>query len=399
MIALPERRLLRQMGGLLLSNIRHLIVMAALMAMTPAARADDGPNQSDIGLTVSVASPAGVGPSEADLPPPKPQICPLFVSPQDPVFCLAQLAPTSLAENPDADFPLKDLDRFSLLDFEHLFRGLVPPTGPGGMGFQPRFTDPLALTIVGLPLGNETGAPPRALRAAYDVPQLFAGLEVTSTGAIHRTTLADDLANNSANGRIGVNYKEYGINVNIAPDLLVSWGDMGGSETRYGVVNQISTDLSPNLSLMLSSAYNYFSYEDPLQNRSIVRGRMGLTYKYASGYRLGVNFRTQNAYDQYDSRHVFGPGISVTLPVSETISFTATNQFDFTQLSQSDAGIDIPQYGRRQQVELQTNWTPKTVANQGMTVTAGYAYTYDTLTIASAEPRETAIRVALTMRF
>lgn len=392
------------MGGFLLSYIRHLFVMAALMAMTPIAMADDGrfpekSSQSDVGLIVSIAPPAGAVPSGAELPPPGPQICPLFVSPQDPVFCLAQLAPTSLTENPDTDFSLRVLDHFSLLDFDHLFSDLAPSAGPDGMGFHSRFTDPLALTIVGLPAGDETGASPRALRAAYDVPQFFEGLTVTSSGAIRRTTLAGDLASNSANGRIGLTYKEYGINVNIAPDVLVNWGDMAGSETRYGVVNQVSTDLAPNLSLMLSSAYNYFSYEDPLQNRSVVRGRMGLTYKYASGYRIGASFRSQNAYDEYDSRYIFGPGISVTVPVSDTVSFTATNQFDFTQLSQSDAGIDIPQYGRRQQVELQANWTPKAVANQGMTVTAGYAYTYDTLTIDSAEPRVASARIAVAMRF
>lgn len=238
-----------------------------------------------------------------------------------------------------------------------------------------------------------------ALRIDRDFP-LLGGVNVTSDSAISRASdrHGSGIRRQSADSRVGLVYRDRGITLRFDPDVTVEWGDQQADLTRLGVSHEIFADLADDLTLTLASGYEVFSYPaNRLDNYYIERRRIGLTYRHHNGYRFGVSALSRSRHGHYATRNLFGPGFSLTMPLSETWKLRANNEFYFAE--RDFRRIDRSEHGYLQSFGLHIDWTPALLASRALSVVTGYSFNYDTAPVNNDPAFQGVAKLALALKF
>src|SRR5690606_19440604 len=121
-------------------------------------------------------------------------------------------------------------------------------------------------------------------------------------------------------------------------------------------------------------------------------------YAYGDGYRLGVSAHSRNEENTWENRNLVGPGLSFTIPLSDTFSLTGNSEFSVVQRDLHDAA-EAPLSSYQQSFGLQARWEPAAFASHALSVIAGYTLNYDSAPAIGAASYAALTRVALAMRF
>lgn len=357
------------------------------------------------------AAPAQAGP--LDLSSPLLGPCPLFPGPGDPVYCSAALPPPA-ADNPVPailqvppaavvpvvpDLAWRDIDPYAIV----FPAGTLPELPPLSRlsGLNPA-GDGLGLTVS---YSNDANS---QLSAAYDVP-VRGDLQLHSHSALSQAPDADnsaDIQTYDASSGLSVTYAAIpGVTLAVEPDVSVNWSDAAASQTRVGIGNRLSTNLTPDLSVTLSAGYDSFFFaDDPLQNYRALQQRIATTWGRQGGWQYGVSASSSSEWSIYEERRVISPGVFVTMPLASDVSLTTRNDFGITRSSAYDSDA-VVRADYRNTFGLQAVWKPALLASHGLRVTADYSLSYDTALAAESglgngvSLYDTAARLAVGMRF
>lgn len=346
--------------------------------------------------------PAGAQQGLRVAPAPRLEPCPLFLGLDDPAHCHLGLSSRGMARAAGQQSTAVD-DGVNLLSLDDAMLGvtgdepLLPPSRSPRLG--------LTVSGAGLPPDYAT-AKPGSMQASYDMPvlnevPLLNRLNVTGSSKVSRTEDAamDGASTASARSKLGLAYEEYGFRLKIDPDISASWGELAAGQMQYGITNQLATDLARDLTLTLTSSYSAFSYPgEPLQNHSAARNRIALSYAYGGGYKLGLSAHSRNEENHWENRNLVGPGLSFTVPVSQTFSLTGNSEFSVVQRDLHDAAA-APLSTYQQSFGLQAKWEPAAFASHALSIITGYTLNYDSAPPIGFANYTTLARVAVAMRF
>lgn len=368
---------------------------------------------------VVVALLGVVAPVSAQQAPLRPKPCPLFLTLDDPAYCSVGLTPTGLSSSSQSPKFLADGSRLVALD-KAMFSTASDAPLLAPRTRMPDNAEPLGFTVIqnqpetewdsvlqaDVPRRPSVFRSSNAMQASYGLPTLeriplFNGLTITSNTGMTQASdeFSAETPRNSANSSIGLAYQARGITVNLNPDVSYNWGDAVTDEAKLGITNQISAKLARDITLTLISGYESFSYtEDPLQNRDTIRNRLAVSYDYGGGYKLGMFARLRNESTYYEERRLIGPGVSVTVPLSDTLNLTTTNEFSITRLNPNEADSSL-QYGQQHNFGLRFDWMPAMFASRALTLMAAYSIKYDTMHAEDVGPAQSLARLALAMKF
>lgn len=346
--------------------------------------------------------PAGAQQGLRVAPAPRLEPCPLFLGLDDPAHCHLGLSTRGM-ERAIVQRSTGSADAATLLSLDDAMLGV---TGDEPL-LPPPHTRRLGLTVSGavLPAHQDT-ARPGSLQTSYDMPvlnevPLLNRFNVTGSSKVSRTQDAamDGASTASARSRLGLAYEEYGVTWRIDPDVSASWGELAAGQMQYGVTNQIATDLARDLTLTLTSSYNAFSYPgEPLRDHSAARNRIALSYAYGDGYKLGLSAHSRNEQNHWENRNLVGPGLSFTVPLSDTFNLTGNSEFSIVQRDLHDAA-SAPLSSYQQSFGIQTKWMPAALASHALSFVTGYTLNYDSAPAAGLASYSTLARVAVAMRF
>ncbi len=372
-------------------------VLAVLAAIAGNAAAQPLPSTKPLPFIEIMPADAQQGLRIA--PAPRLEPCPLFLGLDDPAHCHLGLSPGSMARATAPRNPASE-DAATLLSLDEAMLGitgeqpLLPPSRRSGLG----------LTVG--PAPDYAAAHPASMQTSYDMPvlnevPLLNWFNITGSSRVSRTEdeAAEGASTASARSRLGLSYEDYGVRLRIDPDISASWGELAAGEMQYGITNQIATDLARDLTLTLTSSYSAFSYPgDSLQNHSAAHNRIAVSYAYGGGYKLGLSAHSRNEQNTWENRNLVGPGLSFTVPLSETLSLTGNSEFSVVQRDLHDAA-EAPLSSYQQSFGLQAKWEPAALASHALSIITGYTLNYDSAAEIGFPRYTTLARVALAMRF
>lgn len=367
------------------------------------------------GAVLAGAATAQAGP--LDLSAPLLDPCPLFPSAGDPAYCRAALPPVETAEaaTPASEtlqlppaamvasvpsLTWQSVDPYAIVFPADALPELPPLSSLSGL-------DSGGGNGLGFTVSQGTEQASR-LSAAYDLPAR-GGLQLQSHSSIGEAPDASnsvDAQTYDANSGLNVTYAAMpGVTLAVEPDVAVNWADAGGSQTRVGIGNRLTTAVAQDLSLTLSAGYDSFFFaEDPLQNYRALQQRIAMTWGRQGDWRFGLSAASNSQWNIYQESRVISPGVFVTMPLSRDVSLTTRNDFGITRTRPYDDSSAVRE-DYRNSFGLQAVWQPSIMASHALRVMADYSFSYDTALAADSgltdgvDLYETLVRLAVAMRF
>lgn len=323
--------------------------------------------------------------------------CPLFLSAAAPAYC--SIEPTSPAGTQEAFSPLRfDPDAgLRLLERRPIFAPGDIARADNPQPFYDRDPDgDLKLRIYSEELA---ALQPGSITADHDLP-IFGGLHLSNVSSVSQDEHGEDPQARSIDSRLGLAYEEDGIRFRVNPAAAVNWGELAGSASRrVGIDNQISTTLTQDLTLTLSSGFDaQFHPGNPAADSSSERHRIALARHFASGWRLGSSLQRRTEYGYQQEKDLNILGLMVGVPLGQDLTLTASHEFGLSEKRDFSTGSALPIAGNRQSLDLQLHWTPAALASRAMTLMAGYSLSQEA-TDGVADPFLTQARLNLAMKF
>lgn len=240
--------------------------------------------------------------------------------------------------------------------------------------------------------------PRNMMQASYDRPVPGSGLTILGSSAIADRPAAHhtDGWSNAARSNLGVSFNDYGIRLTVNPDVEANWGMRISDRMRYGVTNQLDTDLLNDVTLSFYSRYDGYSFSEDWRDYDELQNFVTLSYRLAGGEVVSIAMRDISGTNSWEDWNRTGPALRLDLPIAERVRLTLDNELLYARRNFHDD--QAPSIGYQRNHDLQISWSPAAFAKYALNVIIGYTLNFD-----SAAERQyaqhNAARLGLTMRF